>query len=93
MPIELRKATFERNGDTIELNVSQYGFKVVHIATQNNIPTIWYETVVDPIISKDVKFKLLRSNTNIPENSHHVGSVHVDYEEWGSEVVWHVYQL
>ena len=92
MSIELRKATFERNDDYIELEVSEFGFNVVHIATQNNIPTIWYETIVDPVITRLVKFKLLRSNTNIPEYSHHVGSVHVDYE-WDGEVVWHIYQL
>lgn len=93
MPIELRKATFERDDETIELSVSQFGFKVVHVSTQNNIPTIWYETVVDSVITKIAKFKLIRSNTSIPEHSHHVGSVHVDYEEWGGEVVWHIYQL
>ena len=92
MPIELRKATFEGDDETIELEVSEYGFNVVHVATQNNTPTIWYETIVDPIITKLVMFKLLRSSTHIPESSKHVGSVHINYE-WGGEIVWHIYQL
>lgn len=93
MPIELHKATFEGNQSDITLKVSEFGFKVVHIATQKNKPTIWYETVPGAPLQKEVKFKLLRSNAGIPDKSEHVGAVHVDYEEWGGEVVWHVYQL
>lgn len=92
MSIVLEKKSFNTTGDIV-LTVSAETFKVVHVASQNNVPTIWYETVKTPITTKQVKFKLVRSSTDLPDHSHHVGSVHVDYEEWGGEVVWHVYQL
>lgn len=92
MSIELLKASFHHSDD-ITLEVSSESFKVVHIASQNNLPTIWYETVKNPIRTQKVSFKLVRSSTDIPDKSFHVGAAHCDYENWGGEVVWHIYQL
>jgi hypothetical protein len=92
MSIELRKASFHHSDD-ITLEVSSESFKVVHIASQSNLPTIWYETVSNPIMTKKVSFKLVRSSCDIPDKAIHVGAAHCDYEEWGGEVVWHIYQL
>lgn len=93
MPIELRKIKFERDVNKICVKASQFGFKVVHIATQNNIPTIWYETVPESPLTQDVEFRLLRSSSDIPDKSFHVGAVHINQAYWEGEVVWHVYQL
>lgn len=92
MPIILEKRSFHHSDD-ITLKVSAESFQVVHIASQNNIPTIWYETVKDPISTKQVSFKLVRSNCDIPDKGLHVGAAHCNYEDWGGEVVWHIYEL
>lgn len=70
-----------------EIKVSAGAFKLLHVDEQNGVPTIWYETVEDPIMAKVVKFTYIGTGMQVLDNSVHVGSC-----KCGS-YVWHVYQL
>lgn len=91
-PLVLRKQSF-KNGEEITLNVSAECFNVVHVATQDNKATIWFETIDNPITKQTVHFKKVRSGSEVPHNSKHVGVSRIDYENWGGEVFWHIYQI
>lgn len=91
-PLVLRKESFD-NEEEITLFVSAESFKVVHVGSQNNKSTIWYETVKEPITKQTVHFMRVRSGSEVPAYSSHVGVSRIDYENWGGEVFWHIYQI
>lgn len=91
-PLVLRKASFDTSGEMV-LHVSAEAFNVVHVDTQCDKPTIWYETIDNPPVKQVVKFLKVRSGGEVPNKSKHVGVSRVDYGNEGGEVFWHVYQI
>lgn len=90
--VSLRKSSFDTSED-IALKVSTEGFKVVHVGTQDDKSTIWYETVDPPITTMMVYFKRVRSGEVVPERGYHVGVSRVDYGSHGGEIFYHIYQI
>lgn len=62
-------------------------FKVIHVETYNGLPTVWYETLDNPIYRRKVRLELIYDYEYIPDNSVHVGSC-----LFGPNII-HVYQV
>jgi hypothetical protein len=69
-----------------KITISAGAFKVLTVHNQNDVPTIWYETLEKPVIPIEVCFKLVGTGDDVPENSVYVDTAFCD------EFVWHVYQ-
>lgn len=73
--------------NSLKFNTTIDVFKVVHVSSHNGLPTIWYETLDNPIYRKQVTLHLIFDNDQIPDNSTHVGST-----VYGNHMV-HIYQV
>lgn len=74
------------DGRTLEFDTAIDVFKVIHVQTYDGLPTVWYETLDEPIHRRKVKLVLVYDNQFLPDNSMHVGSC-----LYGSEMI-HIYQ-
>ena len=70
------------------ITVSAGAFRVLTVhRSANDIPTVWYETLENPIIPIGVKFQLIPTGGEVPDHSQYVGTT------FGEKEVWHVYQI
>lgn len=74
--------------DSLVFDTTVDVFKVIYVDLYNGLPTIWYETLDDPVYRKQVELRLIFDNENLPDNSIHVGSTLYN----GVKMV-HIYQI
>lgn len=70
-----------------KITVSDGAFKALHVAEQDGVPTIWYETVYDIIVPVEVTFRVVPTGGYIPDHSEYVGTA------FCGALVWHIYQV
>jgi len=72
---------------TLEFDTAVDVFKVIRVFSCYGLPTVWYETLENPIHRRKVVLELCYDNEYIPDNSTHVGSTMC-----GNRMV-HIYQV
>lgn len=72
--------------DQVIVKASAGAFKVLTVHEQNNVPTVWYETLEKPVIPIDVKFTIVPTGGAVPDHYVYVGTA------FCGPAVWHVYQ-
>lgn len=83
----VHRRSFIQGLNALEFDTAIDVFKVIHISTYNGLPTVWYETLDNPIHRRKVRLELVYDNEYIPDNSTHVGSC-----LYGSQML-HMYQV
>ena len=71
----------------LEFDTAVDVFKVIHVDTVEGLPTVWYETLDNPVYRRKVVLQMCFDNERIPDNSTHVGST-----VYRDQMV-HVYQV
>jgi hypothetical protein len=82
----VHRRSFEHDSNALQFDTAVDIFKVIHVYTYNGLPTVWYETLKNPIHRNKVTLHFIFDNEFIPDNSTHVGSA-----MFGSNM-FHVYQ-
>lgn len=83
----VHRRSFPENEYSITFDTSIDVFKVLYVGIHDGLPTIWYETLSNPIYRKPVTLVLIRTNESIPDHSFHVGSTLYTQE------MIHIYQM
>lgn len=81
----IHRRQFEQNELVFETAVDI--FKVIKVDVYNGLPTVWYETLLNPVYRNKVTLKLVFDEEYIPDNSVHVGSA------LSGDYMVHVYQV
>lgn len=86
-PLDLREALNDGRV-TVPMPIAS---KVVHVAEQRGVITIWAQVTPGNVIRDRVYSIVTTGHSEIPANSVHVGSVQMLGGD-GNEYVWHVYE-
>lgn len=83
----VHRRNFEHDSNTLQFDTAIDVFKVIHVSTYNGLPTVWYETLENPIHRRQVTLQIVLDDEFIPDNSTYTGSM-----MYGSQML-HVYQV
>lgn len=74
---------------TMEINIvaPEFGFNVLTVHEDNDVPTIWYEISEEKSVMKTFIFKCVRTGDYAPKNGKYVGTAHCKDHNY------HVYQI
>ena len=74
-------------GKVLEFDTAIDVFKILHIQTFQGVPTVWYETLKNPVHRRRVKLQYVFTNENTPDHSVYAASF-----EYNNEMI-HVYRV
>lgn len=83
----IHRRSFTNGAHSIEFGTSIDIFKVLRVGVHEGLPTIWYETLSNPIYRRKVELVIVKTDEDIPDRAVHVGST-----LYAQDII-HVYQI